>query len=132
MIVLVNSRPWPVCLGCCLQAPSRFLCRRGIALVPTVLEDGAESQHNEGTLNASELSNHVAWIAVLTFGVQGRGEGNVQAKVTKCPVTWASEGFSPSEEQEGPLDPENLRRKCSTLQGRSSVPAPCPPLELEA
>lgn len=56
----------------------------------------------------------------------------MQAKVAQCPVTWASESFSPSEEQEGPLDPENLRRECSTLQGRSSIPAPCPPLELEA
>lgn len=44
------------------------------------------------------------------------------------PVTWASEGFSPSEEQECPLDLENLAHAPRS----SSLSAPHPSLELEA
>lgn len=83
------------------------------------------------TLDISGLSNHVAWIAVLTsWG--GGGENEWASKSGTATVTWTLEGFSPSEEQEGPLEPENLRLKCSVLQGPSSLPVPCLPFELEA
>lgn len=52
----------------------------------------------------------------------------MQAKMAQPPVTWASEGFSPSEEQECPLDLENLAHAPRS----SSLSAPHPPLELEA
>lgn len=95
-----NGRLQPVLLRVLPSTVLRLLCRRRVALVSVTLEGRGQRPKTPGT---SELPNSAAWTATLTSW-----KGSVQAIVAQCPVTWAVEGFNPFEEQEGPLDLENL------------------------